>query len=87
MIVITSELQFTLNWATWMGHMSILFVLSGIELHCCLVVSVVRVVVLRRGVFGLRLVLHASATPSSVLRGLLSLPCVCCVLLVVASIA
>ena len=40
-----------------MGSVSIIFVLSGIEFHCSLTVTVVRVVVLRRGVLSLRLVL------------------------------
>ena len=41
-----------------MGSVSILFILSSIEFHYCLAASVVRVVVLRHGVLGLRLVLH-----------------------------
>ena len=39
-----------------MGSVSIIFVLSGIEFHCCLAVSVVGAV-LRRGVLDLHLVM------------------------------
>ena len=41
-----------------MGSVSILFILSSIAFHYYLAVSVVGVVILRRGVLGLRLVLH-----------------------------
>ena len=57
MTIVTSGLQFTFNWETCMGSVSILFILSSIAFHYYLAVSVVRVVVLRRGVLGLRLVL------------------------------
>ena len=53
-----SGLRFAFNRATCMGSVSILFILSSIEFHYYLAVSVVRVVVLRRGALGLRLVLH-----------------------------
>ena len=58
MTVITSGTQITFNWPIYMGSVGILFVLSAIEFHYCLTVSVVRVVVLRYRVLGLRLVLH-----------------------------
>ena len=85
MTAFTSGPRFTIIWAVCMGSVSIHFVLSGIEFHCYLAVSV-RAVVLRRGVLSLRLVL-LFATPSPVLRGLLGLPRVCCARSVVASVA
>ena len=54
---ITSGLRFTFSWEICTGSVSILFVLSGIEFHCFLAVSIVRLVDLRRGVLRLRLVL------------------------------
>ena len=62
-----------------MGSVSIIFVLSGIEFHFRLAVSVVRIVVLRRGVLGLHLVL-----PLPLLRHFCEVCQDCCVLPVVA---